>query len=142
MSVTVVSPTELTLFVEHDAGTFEDKAYEGICNASVVHVHAQKHSSSRQFLYICAALCLLVHTGSFNIHVTYTDEYPDSAWQRVMDLNVRGVFNLTQKCAKMLEGAGTVHFAFLAKNPVSPWLVTATLLEGIPCTPVARRGFR
>ena len=36
------------------------------------------------------------------------DEYPDSAWQRVMDLNVRGVFNLTQKCAKLLEAAG-VH---------------------------------
>jgi NAD(P)-dependent dehydrogenase (short-subunit alcohol dehydrogenase family) len=34
------------------------------------------------------------------------DEYPDSAWQRVMDLNVRGVFNLTQKCAKLLEAAG------------------------------------
>ena len=38
----------------------------------------------------------------------YFDEYPDSAWSRVMDLNVRGVFNLTQKCAKMLEEAG-VH---------------------------------
>ena len=35
------------------------------------------------------------------------DEYPDKAWDRCMDLNVRAVFNLTQKMAPYLEAAGT-----------------------------------
>ncbi|GBG31904.1 Dehydrogenase/reductase SDR family member 4 [Hondaea fermentalgiana] len=33
------------------------------------------------------------------------EEYPDSAWQKVMDLNVRHLFNLTQKCAPLLGKA-------------------------------------
>ena len=31
------------------------------------------------------------------------DEYPDSAWQKVMDVNVRHVFNLIQKLTPLLE---------------------------------------
>jgi len=31
------------------------------------------------------------------------DEYPDEAWQKVMDLNVRHLFNLTQKCLPLLK---------------------------------------
>eukprot|EP01050_Picozoa_sp_SAG11_P029640 SAG11_NODE_8429_length_1016_cov_1.376227_2_plen_86_part_00 len=43
----------------------------------------------------------------FGMHAsTGFDEYPDHAWQKVMDLNVRGVFNLTQQCATLLEAAG------------------------------------
>jgi NAD(P)-dependent dehydrogenase (short-subunit alcohol dehydrogenase family) len=34
------------------------------------------------------------------------DEYPDEAWEKVMNLNVRSVFNLTQKLAPKLEAAG------------------------------------
>mmetsp|Transcript_17146 Transcript_17146/g.33595 ORF Transcript_17146/g.33595 Transcript_17146/m.33595 type:complete len:338 (+) Transcript_17146:137-1150(+) len=34
------------------------------------------------------------------------EKYPDEAWQKVMDLNVRHLFNLTQKCAPLLGNAG------------------------------------
>ncbi|MDG2028785.1 MAG: glucose 1-dehydrogenase [Acidimicrobiales bacterium] len=37
------------------------------------------------------------------------DEFPDSAWSRVLDLNVRGVFNLTQALAPALRNAGTAE---------------------------------
>ena len=36
------------------------------------------------------------------------DEYPDKAWERVMDLNVRSVFNLTKMISPLLEAAGEV----------------------------------
>lgn len=35
------------------------------------------------------------------------EKYPDEAWQKVMDLNVRSVFNLTVKCLPMLKAAAT-----------------------------------
>ena len=35
------------------------------------------------------------------------EKYPDAAWQKVMDLNVRSVFNLTKLCASMLERAAS-----------------------------------
>lgn len=34
------------------------------------------------------------------------DEYPPEAWDRIMNLNVKGVFILTQKLAKLLQAAG------------------------------------
>ena len=33
------------------------------------------------------------------------DDYPDKAWERVFNLNVRSVFNLTQLAAPMLQAA-------------------------------------
>ena len=35
------------------------------------------------------------------------DEYPDSAWDRVLDLNVKGVFFLTRACTPLLEKAAS-----------------------------------
>lgn len=35
------------------------------------------------------------------------DEYPDSAWDKVLALNVKGVFNLTRACLPQLKAAGT-----------------------------------
>jgi len=68
------------------------------------------------------------------------DEYPDSAWPRIFDLNVRGVFNLTQKLAKLLEAAGkpgdparVVNIASVAAltpqsqdSPVAAWAYSAS----------------
>mmetsp|Transcript_12469 Transcript_12469/g.23143 ORF Transcript_12469/g.23143 Transcript_12469/m.23143 type:complete len:294 (-) Transcript_12469:129-1010(-) len=34
------------------------------------------------------------------------EEYPDKAWEKIMNLNVRHLFNLTQKCLPMLKAAG------------------------------------
>ncbi|WP_394705922.1 SDR family oxidoreductase [uncultured Hyphomonas sp.] len=39
------------------------------------------------------------------------DEFPEHGWDKVMDVNVKGVFFLTQKLLPMLRGAGT------AKDP-------------------------
>jgi NAD(P)-dependent dehydrogenase (short-subunit alcohol dehydrogenase family) len=36
------------------------------------------------------------------------DDYPDEAWEKVMNLNVRSVFNFTQKLASKLEAAGEI----------------------------------
>ena len=35
------------------------------------------------------------------------EQYPDAAWQKVMDLNVRAVFNLTKHCTPALARAAT-----------------------------------
>jgi NAD(P)-dependent dehydrogenase (short-subunit alcohol dehydrogenase family) len=34
------------------------------------------------------------------------DDYPDAAWERVFNLNVRGIFNLTKLLAPLMETAG------------------------------------
>lgn len=39
------------------------------------------------------------------------DEWNDAAWNRVLDLNVKGVFHLTHHCLPLLQAAGT------AENP-------------------------
>jgi NAD(P)-dependent dehydrogenase (short-subunit alcohol dehydrogenase family) len=40
------------------------------------------------------------------------DDFPESGWDKVMDLNVKSIFFLTQKLIKQLEAAGTAdHFA-------------------------------
>jgi NAD(P)-dependent dehydrogenase (short-subunit alcohol dehydrogenase family) len=36
------------------------------------------------------------------------DSHPDQAFAKVMDLNVRGVFNLVRECAPLLSNRGTV----------------------------------
>ena len=35
------------------------------------------------------------------------DEYADAAWDKVLDLNVKGVFHLTKFLRPLLEAAGT-----------------------------------
>jgi NAD(P)-dependent dehydrogenase (short-subunit alcohol dehydrogenase family) len=37
------------------------------------------------------------------------DEWDDQAWNRVLDLNVKGVFHLTHHCLPLLEAAGTAE---------------------------------
>jgi len=37
------------------------------------------------------------------------DNHPDEAFAKVMDLNVKGVFNLVRECAPLLEKKGTVR---------------------------------
>ncbi len=37
------------------------------------------------------------------------DDFPESGWDKVMDLNVKSIFFLTQKLVKLLEAAGTAH---------------------------------
>lgn len=68
------------------------------------------------------------------------DEYPDAAWPRIFDLNVRGVFNTTQKLAKLLEAGGkpgdparVINIASVAAlhpetrdSPVASWAYNAS----------------
>eukprot|EP01062_Namystynia_karyoxenos_P056228 TRINITY_DN47198_c0_g1_i1.p1 TRINITY_DN47198_c0_g1~~TRINITY_DN47198_c0_g1_i1.p1 ORF type:complete len:347 (+),score=135.50 TRINITY_DN47198_c0_g1_i1:80-1042(+) len=54
------------------------------------------------------------------------EKYPDEAWARVMDLNVRGVFNLTQKLTPLLEAGAT------AEDPARVVLVAS--VDGIRAT--------
>jgi NAD(P)-dependent dehydrogenase (short-subunit alcohol dehydrogenase family) len=37
------------------------------------------------------------------------EEFPDSAWDKVMTLNVKSVFNLTRACLPLLEKAGSAE---------------------------------
>jgi NAD(P)-dependent dehydrogenase (short-subunit alcohol dehydrogenase family) len=37
------------------------------------------------------------------------DDFPESGWDKVMDLNVKSIFFLTQKLVKQLEAAGTAE---------------------------------
>eukprot|EP00004_Rigifila_ramosa_P016443 TRINITY_DN390_c0_g2_i1.p1 TRINITY_DN390_c0_g2~~TRINITY_DN390_c0_g2_i1.p1 ORF type:complete len:300 (-),score=72.02 TRINITY_DN390_c0_g2_i1:8-886(-) len=37
------------------------------------------------------------------------EKFPDNAWTKIMDLNVKGVFNLTQQLLPLLQAAGTLE---------------------------------
>ena len=40
------------------------------------------------------------------------DDFPEAGWDKVMDINVKSIFFLTQKLVKLLEAAGTAdHYA-------------------------------
>ena len=47
------------------------------------------------------------YTISFYFKKKPFDEYPDEAWQKVMDLNVRHVFNLTKLLTPKLAKAAS-----------------------------------
>ncbi|MFM7142101.1 MAG: SDR family oxidoreductase [Alphaproteobacteria bacterium] len=51
-------------------------------------------------------LDVLVNNAGANWGAPY-QEYPESAWDRVLSLNVKGVFELTQACTPMLERAAS-----------------------------------
>jgi NAD(P)-dependent dehydrogenase (short-subunit alcohol dehydrogenase family) len=63
----------------------------------------------------CLALAAAVQRDEPEVHVLVNnagatwgaafDEYPDAAWDRALDLNVRGVFNLTRALAPALAAA-------------------------------------
>jgi len=36
-------------------------------------------------------------------------EFPEDGWDKVMDINVKGLFFMTQKCLPLLKAAGTVQ---------------------------------
>jgi NAD(P)-dependent dehydrogenase (short-subunit alcohol dehydrogenase family) len=50
------------------------------------------------------ALHILVNNAGANWAAPLA-EYPDSAWDKVLDLNVKGVFHLTRACVPLLEAA-------------------------------------
>lgn len=50
-------------------------------------------------------LHVLVNNSGSNWGAGY-DEYPDSAWTRVLTLNLQRVFTITQLVTPMLEAAG------------------------------------
>jgi NAD(P)-dependent dehydrogenase (short-subunit alcohol dehydrogenase family) len=50
------------------------------------------------------ALHILVNNAGANWGAPLA-EYPDSAWDKVLDLNVKGVFHLTRACVPLLEAA-------------------------------------
>merc|ERR1711924_263339 len=52
------------------------------------------------------ALHILINNAGATWGAPY-GEYPDEAWQKVMDLNVRHVFNLTQDLTPLLEAGAT-----------------------------------
>jgi len=52
------------------------------------------------------ALHILVNNAGANWGAPL-EEYPDSAWDKVLDLNVKGVFHLTRACLPLLEKAAT-----------------------------------
>jgi NAD(P)-dependent dehydrogenase (short-subunit alcohol dehydrogenase family) len=49
-----------------------------------------------------SALHVLVNNAGANWGAPF-DEYPDSAWDKVLALNVKGVFHLTRACMPLLE---------------------------------------
>lgn len=51
-------------------------------------------------------LDVLVNNAGANWGAPYA-EYPESAWDKVLALNVKGVFELTQACTPLLEKAAT-----------------------------------
>ena len=51
-------------------------------------------------------LDILVNNAGANWGTPY-EEFPESAWDRVLDLNLKGVFALTRRLTPMLERAGT-----------------------------------
>ena len=50
-------------------------------------------------------LDILVNNAGASWGATF-DEFPESGWDKVMDLNVKSVFFLTQRLVKLLEAAG------------------------------------
>jgi len=69
------------------------------------------------------------------------EEYPDAAWERVMNLNVRHLFNLTQKLLPLLKngsqfgdpGVSLNHsvFVFIIQNFVLQRVVNIASVDGI-----------
>lgn len=53
-----------------------------------------------------AELHVLVNNSGSNWGAAY-DEYPDSAWARVLTLNLQRVFTITQNVTPLLEAAGS-----------------------------------
>jgi NAD(P)-dependent dehydrogenase (short-subunit alcohol dehydrogenase family) len=53
-----------------------------------------------------SSLSILVNNSGANWGAPYA-EYPDAAWDRVMNLNVRGAFNLTKMLTDALHAAAT-----------------------------------
>jgi NAD(P)-dependent dehydrogenase (short-subunit alcohol dehydrogenase family) len=53
-----------------------------------------------------SALHILVNNAGANWGAPLS-EYPDSAWDKVLALNVKGVFHLTRSCLPMLRAAAT-----------------------------------
>src|SRR5262245_33756763 len=53
-----------------------------------------------------SALHVLVNNAGANWGAPLT-EYPDSAWDKVLALNVKGVFHLTRACLPLLEKAAS-----------------------------------
>jgi len=54
------------------------------------------------------ALHILVNNAGANWGAPLA-EYPDSAWDKVLGLNVKGVFELTRHCLPLLEKAGSAE---------------------------------
>ncbi len=54
------------------------------------------------------ALNILVNNAGANWGAPLAD-YPDDAWDKVLGLNVKGVFNLTRHCLPLLEKAATAE---------------------------------
>ena len=65
------------------------------------------------------ALDILVNNSGANWAVPF-DEFPESGWDKVMDLNTKAVFFLTQALAPLLRAAS-------AKNPPSRVINTASI---------------
>jgi len=63
-------------------------------------------------------LDVLVNNAGANWGAPY-QEYPESAWDRVLSLNVKGVFELTQACTPLLEKAAVAHGGARVVNVLS-----------------------
>jgi NAD(P)-dependent dehydrogenase (short-subunit alcohol dehydrogenase family) len=55
-----------------------------------------------------AKLDILVNNAGANWGAPYA-EFPESAWDRVLDLNVKGVFHLTRRLTEMLERSASAE---------------------------------
>ena len=62
---------------------------------------------------------LVLHPGAGGVRVLHwgapLDEYPDAAWDKVLALNVKGVFHLTRALVPQLEAAATA-----GNSPAAP----------------------
>src|SRR5258708_28124488 len=72
-------------------------------------------------------LDILVNNAGASWGATFA-EFPENGWDKVMDLNVKSVFFLTQSLLDLLETAGSANSYLRGVNIVS--------IEGITTTPL------
>ena len=48
-------------------------------------------------------------------------EFPEMGWDKVMDINVKGLFFMTQKCLPLLKAAGTKETRARVINRLYQW---------------------
>ena len=93
--------------IEQCEETARELSAFGSCHALAADLSTEAgcRALADQYLEREASLSILVNNAGANWGAPYA-EYPDAAWDRVMNLNVRGAFNLTKLLTDALCAAG------------------------------------